>query len=193
VFPLIEDRDGKMVTRDVSLTRLELEEYRESLRALVAQLRESERTGDWPAKISDEACSICPSRPCARSPRSLRDHRGTINTVDEFAEAMSVLEREKADHRARSTEARNFVKAHGGSLRFGDKVAELVFSEARRSGTRTRCSRRSSGRRLYGEPFEREVREAEGPQRLQGATSRWTKSRRRWLVPSRSPGIRDRP
>jgi hypothetical protein len=155
VFPLIEDRDGKMVTRDVTLTRLELEEYRESLRALVAQLRGSERTGDWPAKISDAACSICPARPLCPIPAELRDHRGTINTVDEFAEAMSVLEREKADHRARSTEARNFVKAHGGSLRFGDKVAELVFSEPEEIRDKDAMFEAIERARLYGEPFDR--------------------------------------
>jgi hypothetical protein len=155
VFPLIEDRDGKMVRRPVTLTRLELEEYRESLRALVAQLRRSEETGDWPAMVSDEACSICPSRPSCPIPAELRDYRGSINTVEEFAETMARLEREEAEMRARKKEAREFVKAHGGAVRFDGKVAELVYSESETIPDRDAMFDAVERARLYGEPFDR--------------------------------------
>jgi hypothetical protein len=52
VFPGIEDRDGKMLRRPVTLTRLELEEYRASLEGLLARLAHSEESGDWPAVAS---------------------------------------------------------------------------------------------------------------------------------------------
>lgn len=153
-FPLIEDREGKMVRRPVSLTRLELAEYHESLRALVAQLRSSEDTGDWPAKVSDEACSICPSRPSCPIPVELRDHRGEINTMEQAAEAAAKLHREKAEHRARQAELRNFAKAHG-PIPFDGMVFELVYSESEEIKDREGMFAAMERAVQYGEPFDR--------------------------------------
>ena len=87
VYPGIEDREGRMLRRSMSLTRPELDEYRESLRGLIARLRHSEDSGDWPAVVSDEACSICPTSQECPIPRELRDHRGEIRSVEQAAEA----------------------------------------------------------------------------------------------------------
>lgn len=130
VYPGIEDREGKMLRRPVTLTRLELEEYRSSLEALVQRVADAERTGDWPAVVSDAACSECPASVECPIPAQLRAHRGTVNSEEAAAEALVLLEREKADHRARQTELRNFVKSLGGSLRADGKVWELVYSES---------------------------------------------------------------
>lgn len=154
VFPGIEV-GGEMGRRSMTLTPLELEEYRASVEALLANVRRSEETGDWPAIVSDAACSECPSRPECPIPRELRDHRGTINTMDEAAEAAQVLEREKAEHRARQAELRSFAKAHGGAVPFGKKVWELVTSDSERIGDKDAMFAAVERARLYGEEFDR--------------------------------------
>lgn len=154
VFPGIEV-GGEMGRRSMSLTPLELEEYRASLEALLVNVRRSEETGDWPAVVSDAACGECPSRPECPIPRELRDHRGTINTLGEAAEAAQVLEREKAEHRARQAELRSFAKANGGAVPFGKKVWELVTSESERIGDKDALFAAVERARLYGEEFER--------------------------------------
>jgi hypothetical protein len=85
----------------------------------------------------------------------LRDYRGTINTVEEFAETMARLEREEAEMRARKKEAREFVKAHGGAIRFHGKVAELVFTESEEIKDKQGMWDAVERARLYGEPFDR--------------------------------------
>jgi hypothetical protein len=64
----------------MSLTAVELDAYFQSLRAVVAQLREADRTGEWPAQTSDAACSECPAPRECPIPAELRDHAGRINT-----------------------------------------------------------------------------------------------------------------
>lgn len=155
VYPGIEDREGRMLRRPVSLTRPELEVYRSSLDALVQRVAESERTGDWPAVVSDAACSECPASVECPIPAQLRAHRGTVNSEEEAAEALVLLEREKADHRARQTELRNFVKSVGGALRADGKVWELVYSESESVVDREGMLEAVERAVAYGEPFDR--------------------------------------
>jgi hypothetical protein len=155
IYPGIEDRDGKMGRRRMSLTALELDAYRHSLGAVVARLREAERTGDWPAQTSDAACSECPAPRECPIPAELRDYAGRINTDAEASEALEKLDRDKALHAARMREAKAHAKSNGGAIRFGkDKMAEFVAtsSETIRDKEGLRIAVERAVR--YGEPFE---------------------------------------
>jgi hypothetical protein len=117
VCPGIEDRDGKMVRRQVTLDRLELAEYRSSLEALVTRVAIAESSG-------------CPAPGECPIPREVRDWRGRINTPEQAADAARVLDRQKAELRAAQTELRNFAKVSGESIRFDGKVMEFVYGES---------------------------------------------------------------
>jgi hypothetical protein len=130
VYPGIEDREGKMVRRPLTLDRLELEEYRTSVEGLVGRVRRAEQSGDWPAVTSDAACSECPAPGECPIPQEVRNWRGRINTPEQASEAAMVLDRQKAELRAAQTELRNFAKETGESIRFGGKVMELVYAES---------------------------------------------------------------
>jgi len=155
VFPGIEDREGRMGKRSMSLTPAELDAYLQSLRGLVARVRHAESSGDWPAQISDAACGECPAASLCPIPRELRDHRGEINTDAEASEAAEVLDREKAEHAARQREIKAHAKANGGRLRFGrDKVQEFVPVTRRKTdldGLLLAVDRAVQ----FGEPFEK--------------------------------------
>jgi hypothetical protein len=154
VYPGI-DAGGEMGKRSMSLTRLELEEYRASLEAVLVNLARSEETGDWPAIVSDAACSECPASSLCPIPVELRDHRGTINTASEAAEAQSVLERRRAEDAAIQREVKAFVKANGGRLRFGRKVGEIVPTTTVKIPDRDGMFAAQDRAVLYGEPFDR--------------------------------------
>lgn len=132
VFPGVEDKDGLMLRRPVTLTRLEMLEYLESLETIVKRLAESERTGDWPAIVSDPGCSECPCSAECPIPVELRDHAGTINTPDEAREALRVRYVRQMRDRALGRELRNFVKQQPGSqLTYaGNRIAEFAVRES---------------------------------------------------------------
>lgn len=154
VYPGIEDREGKMLRRPVTLTRLELEEYRGSLAALVQRVAAAEESGDWPAVVSDAACGECPAPGECPIPRELRDWRGRINTPEQAGEAAAVLDRRKAEDRALQTELRNFAKANG-PIRAGNKVWELVYSESESVTDREGLFSAVDRAVQYGEDFDR--------------------------------------
>jgi hypothetical protein len=156
VYPMVEDRDGKMLRRGVSLTRLELDAYRASLEALVLRLAHAESTGDWPAQASDEACGQCAAPRECPIPAELRDHAGRINTREEAEEAAEKLEREKALHRARQAELKAWAKANGGALRVGqDKVQEFVATRSEEIKDKEGLWVAVERAVRYGEPFEK--------------------------------------
>lgn len=125
VYPAIEDSAGRMFRRAVTLTRGELEQYRTSLQGLVTRLAASEVTGDWPAVVSDAACSECTAAARCPIPVELRDHRGSINEPEECAEALEVRQREKKVSAAKTKEITAFVKRHG-PVRFGGGMVALI-------------------------------------------------------------------
>ena len=155
VFPGIEDREGKMGRREMSLSVAELDAYLQSLRSLVTRVRDSERTGDWPAQISDDACSQCPAPRLCPIPSELRDLAGRVDSDEDAAEAAERLDRQKALHAAEQRELKAYAKANGGQVRFGrDKLQEFVatYSETIRDkeGLRLAVERAVQ----FGEPFE---------------------------------------
>lgn len=156
VYPGIEDREGKMGRRATSLTAVELDAHFQSLRAIVARLREADRTGDWPAQTSDAACSECPAPRKCPIPAELRDHAGRINTRAEAEEAAEKLDREKALHRARQAELKAWAKANGGVLRIGaDKVQEFVATHAEEIKDKDALWAAIERAVDYGDPFEK--------------------------------------
>lgn len=155
VYPGIEDREGRMLRRPVTLTRLELEAYLVSLGGLIGRLQESERSGDWPAVVSDAACGECPASALCPIPAELRDHRGTVNSVVEAAEAFSVRERVAAEQRAVGKELRAFVIANG-AVRFGDgMVAEIAHERAEEIRDKDGMFAAQERAVRYGEAFDR--------------------------------------
>lgn len=155
VFPGIEDSEGLMLRRPVSVSRLELSEYRDSLGALLYSLERAEREGDWPAIVGD-GCAECPCKPKCPIPVELRDHRGTINTLEQAQEAATVLDRRRDEHSALLAELRAWVKGHGGELRYGEnRVMRFKLVESERIPDKPGlwdAVRRASD---YGEPFVR--------------------------------------
>jgi hypothetical protein len=156
VFPGIENKDGEMGRRAMSLTRTELSEYMESLRGLLKRLGESEESGDWPAQVSDDACTECPARSLCPIPAELRDHRGTINTVEQAREAQEKLDRVRAESDAISREIKSFCKAQGIDLRFGrDKVREWTVTETEKIVDREGFMLAVERAAEFGEPLDR--------------------------------------
>lgn len=130
IYPGIEDSEGKMLRRPMSLNRMELDEYRESLSAILAGLDHAEQTGDWPAVVSDAACNECPCSARCPIPAELRDHRGEINDYEELVEAATVYYRRKKELEADRREIKSAAKAYGegprARVRFGkDRVWEI--------------------------------------------------------------------
>jgi hypothetical protein len=155
VFPGIEDRDGKMLRRPVTLTRLELEEYRASLEGLLARLAHSEESGDWPAVSSTTACNECPAASECPIPPELRDHRGEMNTAEQVAEALEKRHVEKKLNAAVQREISAFVKARGPVRYGGGMVAEIghrVSVEIRDKDGMFAAQDRAVN---FGEPFDR--------------------------------------
>jgi hypothetical protein len=158
VFPGIE-WDGRMGRREMSLTRLELSEYMDSLAALLANLDRSEETGDWPAQVSDAACGECPASSLCPIPLELRDHRGTINTVEQAAEALEVLDRRRAEDAAIGREIKSFAKSQGEiDIRFGkDKVQEWKTSAVTKIVDRDGLFAAVERAVRFGEPLDRDA------------------------------------
>lgn len=131
VFPGVEDKIGLMMRRPVSLTRLEMLEYLESLETIVRRVARAEQTGDWPAVVG-AGCAECPCSLECPIPVELRDHAGTINTEDEAREAFAVRAVRTKQERALGRELRAFVKQLPGSrLTYGkDQVAEFAARES---------------------------------------------------------------
>jgi hypothetical protein len=156
IFPGIEDRDGRMLRRPLSLSRLELQEYRGSLESLVVALERSEREGDWPAIVSTPACAECPCRPECPIPVELRDHRGEINSYEQAAQAAAVLERRLAEDAELRSELRSWVRENGGELRYGrDRVWRFKLVESDRIANKSAMWVAIDRATDYGEAFVR--------------------------------------
>ena len=115
-----------MLRRQMTLTRLELDEYRASFAGLLKRVAESEQSGDWPAVVSDEACGICPASYECPIPREVRGNRGTILDVEQAADTALIVDRIDAERKAMLKAVKAFCKEHDVALRFGNKVFEFV-------------------------------------------------------------------
>lgn len=148
--------DERMLRRGVTLHKRELEDYRQSIEAMLTRLSESEQTGKWPAIVSDAACGECPASALCPIPKELRDHRGEINTVRQASEALTVLERRRKEDSAIRREVKAFAKHHGVEIRFGaDKVARFIVEESTEIVDRDGMWDAMQLAVTRGEPFQR--------------------------------------
>lgn len=162
VFPCI-DVGGEPGRRPVSLTRLELAEYRASLEAQMARVAAALVSGDWPA-TSGSHCNECPCEPECPIPSELRDFAGVINTVEEAAEAAERYVREKERLDARWAEIKTFVKKRvpGERLRVGrDQVIAPTVVTKRVIRDKDAMWEAVESARLHGRPFDRSEHEKE--------------------------------
>ncbi len=133
VYPGIEDKDGMIVRRPVSLTRFELAEYRESLSAVLARVARSEQTGEWEAVQSEEACTYCPAKALCPIPVELRTYAGEVNTYEHAVQAAEVLESDTARLKGRREELKRWAKAYNVEIRYGrDRVMRFVTRDVDR-------------------------------------------------------------
>ncbi len=85
---------------------------------------------DFPAR-SGSWCSMCPASSECPLPPHLRDHAGTINTVDQAAEAWEKVLLVKAQVAAIEREIKTFCKAHNATIRVGDLEWSWQMREGR--------------------------------------------------------------
>lgn len=157
VFPGIENQEGRMAVRPVSVTRVELAEYRESLEGLLGRLDGSLASGDWPAVQSHGACSECPARQQCPIPRELRDFAGRINSFEELVEASERWEREDAEHGALRKEIKSYIEGAGlREVRFGRSRAwRFDYRESERIDRKDQMWEAIARAVEFGEPFEK--------------------------------------
>lgn len=156
VYPGIENSEGLMLRRPISLTRLELGEYRQSFEALLHRVAHSEESGEWDPLISDAACGECPAAAKCPIPAELRDYAGRINTVEEAAQASVVLDRRADRNAALRREIKAFAKSHGVRIRYG-RDKEWVFEAQQSVRIPDREGMLAAMQRAvdYGEAFDR--------------------------------------
>lgn len=157
VYPGIEGKDGLMLRRDVSLTLLELAEYRVSMEGLMERLARSEASGDWPAVESDSACTECPARALCPIPDALRDHRGEINSMEQASEAAARWSRQLATWDSIRKELKAFSVANGNAMiPFGaDKAWDWGYQESERIRDKDAFMAAVDEAVQFGTPFDR--------------------------------------
>lgn len=156
VYPAIEDSYGLMLRRPLSLSAVELPEYRDSLIGLLRALAADEESGEWPAIVSSTGCAECPCKPECPIPVELRDHRGEINTEAEAEQAAAILERRDSENKALRTELREWTRHNGGEVRYGrDRVLRFKLVESERIRDREALWLAVARSRDYGESFVR--------------------------------------
>jgi hypothetical protein len=155
VYPALEGRDGRMIRRPMSLTRLELDEYRVSLEGIVRRALISQSSGDWPAVVSDQACAECPASAECPIPAEVRDWRGLIDSPERAADALERRAVVKAEQAAISRELRAYVAANG-PVHFGNgMVAEIGQRSSERIADKDALFAALERSVRYGEPFDR--------------------------------------
>lgn len=154
VYPGIRAGDG-MLDRVVTLTRRELEDYRVSIVGILGRLGEAEREGDWPAVVSDSACSECPASVLCPIPEEIRDMRGTINTMAEAADVAEAEEIRKKRGAATQKELKAFAKRFG-EIRYGlNKAMRFSSSTSVRIEDKDAMFDAVERAAEYGETFDR--------------------------------------
>lgn len=127
VYPAIEDSEGRMLRRTMGLTPLELVENLESVAGLLNRVADYQETGDWPAIVSGPGCAECPAPSECPIPEALRDHNGTVTSVEHAAELLEMNDRISEESRKRRAVVKAFAKEHDVEIPFGvDKVARFV-------------------------------------------------------------------
>lgn len=158
LYPRRVTESGEVEMRSVAWSRLQLEEFRTDVEAIVEGIASDVADPDAPWEAARNAnCSLCPSKLECPLPARLRELAGTINDPGEAAAAFEALEAAKAETAAMQTELRNWLKVNvDGWLPFGkDKVADFGFTE-RRETKWDEFDRALAESVTFGTPFELE-------------------------------------
>lgn len=123
--PKLRD-DGTLHRRELLLARTAIADFRADLERMAWQLGERFKTWDFPARSSGGSdngswCSECPASAECPLPAALRDHAGTVNTLEQATEAWAKAQHAKARTAAIEKEVKNYAKAHGVAIRLGDQ------------------------------------------------------------------------
>jgi hypothetical protein len=120
------------------------------------RIAHAQTDGQWPA-VTGSHCNECPAQMLCPIPEELRDYAGTINTVEQAAEALEVHQRTQAIQEARMKEIKAFVKGQPGKqVRFGrDQVAEFAYTESDKISDKDGMFDAVERAVRYGQPFER--------------------------------------
>jgi hypothetical protein len=133
VYPGIEDREGKIVRRPVSPVPHRAGGVPGVAGRAAGAAQNSEESGDWPAVASDGVRGV-PGAGAVPDPLELRDHRGTINSLEQASEAAEVLYREKAEHGGPSAGAAGVGEGARRQVPFGRTWSGGWSTASRRSG-----------------------------------------------------------
>lgn len=118
VYPMLEPRDG-MFARTVTVTRAELSDHRRYVESVAMKLRYGFETGDFPA-IPGPHCSTCPAKHECPLPPALRGAGGDIETDDDASAAGARLFFMDKEKRELQKSVREYAKANGVTVVFGD-------------------------------------------------------------------------
>lgn len=136
VYPMREDPEGRMMRRPMSLTRLELEEYKASLVSVLHRLTRSIETGDWPAIVSDDACGICPAPAECPIPLSARGLHGAIESPEQAALMAGWLHHSKQENATITRELKAFARKHDTEIVYGNGSKAYRFVVSKRESVK---------------------------------------------------------
>lgn len=133
--PRLRD-DGLLHHCEMLLSRTAIADFLADLERQAAILGERFTAWDFPARSSGGPdngswCSECPAVHECPLPPALRNHAGTINTLDDATEAWTWAQHQKALVAAVEKEAKNFAKAHDVAIRVGDQEWRWMPREGR--------------------------------------------------------------
>lgn len=130
-FPRYLDKEGRLVERHHTLSRLELDNFRDRAARLVEQFSAQLETWKLPA-VSGSHCQRCPCEPECPLPRELRRFAGAVNSREEAEEAAEWAVRMGDRVSAAKKELREWAKLHGTPLRAGrDQAFDFGYVESR--------------------------------------------------------------
>lgn len=136
VYPMREDQEGRMMRRPMSLTRLELEEYKASLVSVLHRLTKSVETGDWPAVVSDDACGICPAPAECPIPLESRGLHGAIESDEQAAEVAALLAYTKQHSANLTRELKAYARKHDTEIVYGNGSKAYRFVVSKRESVK---------------------------------------------------------
>lgn len=129
VYPRLKLReDGTLAMRTRTLSRTDVEDFKHDLARTIRKILGALEDGKWSA-VPGSHCSECPCSAECPLPPHLRDHAGTINSVEEAQEAMAAVLVTKAQTAAMEKEIKAWCKGNTQSLVVGDLLFEWTTVE----------------------------------------------------------------
>lgn len=136
--PKLRD-DGLLHHRQMLLARTAIADFKADLERQAERLMARFESWDFPAR-SGSWCSTCAARSECPLPEHLRDHAGSINSVDQAQEAWEKVLHVKAQVAAIEKEVKTFARAHDVPIRVGDLEWSWTTTESRAVKKRGRGS-----------------------------------------------------